>query len=500
MPTLSSFHLKTLFMHNRLLFVLFFLPLAGLCQQIEKVTFNPADSSNGYYLAIAPQSKHIEATVVLIASFGNPEGLLPETRLHNVAYANNMLTIMATMNGAWYANDYAMKRLDALIKHVVDKYHVDPSTFVLAGFDLAGNLALRYTELTHERPAGFIVHPKAVFAVESPVDLFGFWRKCERQIKKNYYPGTVGESKYFLDVMTKENGTIYNQPGNYQKLSPFYMDSDSTGNERYLQNVAVRLYYDTDINWHLKNRRNSLYDTNIPDGSELINRLLLMGNENAEFVSAKQPGMLSNGMRMPYSLSIVDAPECIQWIKSKLGIFDPVTYVPAYTLFTPGKWDLERFPIPIEFAPQIAYKGVEDLRFAPGWGDAASEEYWSYAFLWWLEGKPVLDAATFQQNLKDYYSGLVGRNIISRKIPAEKVVPVNTKITKIKTAANDLATYTGTVSMLDYMAQKPVVLNCVIHVKNCSARTAVIFEVSPKPAGHAVWQNLDKIGNEFECR
>ena len=79
--------------------------------------------------------------------------------------------------------------------------------------------------------------------------------------------------------MTKENGTIYNNSDRYKFLSPFYMEGKSAGNEQYLKNVAVRLYYDIDIEWQLKNRRNSFYDTKMADGSELIKQLLLSGND-----------------------------------------------------------------------------------------------------------------------------------------------------------------------------------------------------------------------------
>jgi hypothetical protein len=53
----------------------------------------------------------------------------------------------------------------------------------------------------------------------------------------------------------------------------------------------------------------------------------------------------------------------------------------SYTLPYPQGWDTELFSIPIQFAPQIAYKGVEDIRFAPGWAKAGSDEYWAYCFL-----------------------------------------------------------------------------------------------------------------------
>jgi hypothetical protein len=470
------------------------------CQNIEKVSFDTADSTSGYYLAIRPQSKEIKGVLVLLSSFMQPENLLPETKLHNVAYANDLLTIVAFMKGKLYADSSAIRRLNIIFKDVATRYTADTAKFALAGYGEAGNIALRYTELTYEHPSQFPVQLKAVFGIDTPVDLFALWNWSEAQIKKNYYPGAVGDAEYYLDVMTKENGTINNNSGTYKKLTPFYSKEETPGNERYLTKVPVRLYYDLDIDWQLKNRRNSFYDTKIPDASELIKRLLLSGNNKAEFMAAKQPGLRNNGMRNPGALSIVDEVECIHWIKRSLNIFDANTWVAPYTLTIPTGWDTEHFPLPPDFAPRMTYKGVEDLRFAPGWGDSTSNGYWSYTYLWWLDGKPKIDANSLQTNLKEYYSGLVGRNITSRKIPSGKVVPTEVMIKKIKTATGDIETYSGNIQMLDYMTQHRIVLNTFIHVKDCGQKhTAVFVEISPKPFSHAIWQQFYKIAEGFQC-
>ncbi|OQP46206.1 hypothetical protein [Niastella populi] len=484
-----------------LVIIAFFLPAVVNGQQIEKVVFNAKDSTSGYYLAVRPQAQEIKGVVILVRSFRGPESLLSETKLHNVAFANNILTVMASMNQKVYADTVAVNRLSLIIRDIITRFSADTSKFVLAGYDYAGNIVLRYTELTYEQPSQFPVQPKAVFTIDSPVDLFGVWHWCERQIKKNYYPPSVGDAKFILDLMTKENGSITAQPGNYKRLTPFYKDAESAGNEQYLKNVAVRLYFDTDVEWQLKNRRNSLYDTNIPDGSELINRLLLAGNTNAEFIQAKQPGMRSNGVRNPSALSIVDEVDCIHWIKRKLDIFDPVTWVPPYNLPIPKGWGVERYAFPIDFAPAISHKGVGDLRFMPGWGDSASEEYWSYAFLWWLKGEPELNANVFKENLKTYYDGLVAGNVTRRKIPAGKVVPVTVTVKAVKPDQDDKETFSGTVNMLDYMAQQPITLNVRIHVRDCKLhnRTVIFFEVSPKPFSHKVWSGMRKVYDNFEC-
>src|SRR3954454_16520002 len=412
------------------LFMLSFLilPLISKSQSIESVVFDTKDSVGSYYLAITPESKEIKGVIVLLTSFLPPESLLPETKLHNVAYVNDILTVVAPMNQKLYADSFAVHRISTILLDIQKRFSADTSRFALAGYDEAGNIALRYTELTYEHPNQFPLQPKAVFAIDAPVDLFGMWHRAERQIKRNFWQGAVGDAHYYLGNMTKENGTIYDNAKRYKELTPFYKDADSIGHEQYLKSVAVRLYYDTDIEWQLKNRRNSLYDTKVPDGSELISRLLILGNNQAEFIAAKQPGMRSNGIRNPNALSIVDEVDCIQWLKRSLGIFDATTWIPPYSLSIPKQWNVERFSLPADFAPAMTYKGVEDLRFTPGWGDSTSQEYWSYAYLWWMEGTSPIDAVTLQDNLKALYSGLVNRNIVSRKIPESKQVPTTATI------------------------------------------------------------------------
>ena len=476
------------------------LPFFANCKAIEKIIFDAKDSTDGYYLAIRPQSKNVKGVLVLFTSFLPPEELLPETKLHNVAYVNDMLTIVASTKQKLYADSITVNRINRLLKDVIKRFSADTSAFVLAGYDDAGSIALRYTELAYENPPSYPLQPKAVFGIDANVDLFGLWHWSENQIEKNYWRGSVGDARYYLDVMTKENGTIYTHPENYERLSPFNKAGETTGNEKYLQKLPVRLYYDIDIEWQLKNRRNSFYDTKIPDASELIKRLLLAGNNEAAFIVSQQPGLKSNGIRHPNSLSIVNEVECIQWIKKCLHIFDANTWIPPYHLLAPGGWDKELFSLPPGFAPQIKYKGIEDVRFAPGWGDVKSDEHWTYGFLWWLEGGPKFDAAILQANLTAYYDGLVARNIVPRNIPANKIIPTTANIKKIKQAPGDEDTYTGTINMLDYHTRQPMTLNCFIHVKNSKIKnhTAIFFEVSPKPFTHAVWQKLFDIEKSFE--
>lgn len=173
----------------------------------------------------------------------------------------------------------------------------------------------------------------------------------------------------------------------------------------------------------------------------------------------------------------------------------------GFKLPTPAGFTTEEFPLPPDFAPLFSYKGVEEIRFHPGWGDSTSKGYWSYVYLWWLNGAPAITEQGLKTNLEAYYDGLVGRNIQSRSIPASKVVRTVVTIKKSATAKTDKATFTGTIAMLDYVTKRPMTLHAIIHVKDAgkSGKSAVIIEVSPQAPGTATWKELGQVHDGFSA-
>jgi len=180
--------------------------------------------------------------------------------------------------------------------------------------------------------------------------------------------------------------------------------------------------------------------------------------------------------------------------------FDGHKWEAPYVLDTLKGWGIERFLIPISFAPSIQYKGVEDIRFTPGWAKKTTSEYWSYAFLWYLDGKVEFDAKTIGNNLKAYYTGLIKVNTDSSKI-ADKLFPVTSSVKSRATEKEDLKTFEGSVTMLDYMSKQPITLNVVIHIRSCMGKdkTFVFHEISPMPFSDDVWKKLHQLWVNFRC-
>jgi hypothetical protein len=79
----------------------------------------------------------------------------------------------------------------------------------------------------------------------------------------------------------------------------------------------------------------------------------------------------------------------------------------------------ETIPFPLDFARDIVHRGLEEIRFSPGWGDPKAPDYFTYAFVWLLEPPAVIDAATLKGDLQSYFSGLMTATGREKQPPLE---------------------------------------------------------------------------------
>jgi hypothetical protein len=480
--------------------------LAANGQYLQKVSYDSTDPNNGYYLATPPASMAIRGVLVVFCTFRSPEALLPETKLHNVASGGNLLTVYASLGAQLAADSVTLARVNTILQHIATKFKADTAAFALGGFGFAGSIVLRYTELTNEYPDRYPIRPRAVFTIAGTVDLTSLWQTSQRQVKRNYPSPALGDARAVTGILKNSLGSPADHPEHYREASPFNHGDEAAGNEQYLDKTAVRLYYDADINWQLDTRRNSLYDTDIPDGSELIDRLMLAGNKNAEFILSKLPGIKSNGVRSDNAMSLVDETDCIQWVKRALHIMtqgNPQAWTPPYRFPLSDGWRQELSYQPNIDHPHFPLRSIEDLHLPAGWPIAGSEEYWSAAYLFWLDPGQKIDAGILQHTLQVYYDDHIAGAVIRRnlKIAPGIIKPVQVTIKQIAAEPDDRDTYTGTISMYDYLGGKPIVLNFFAHIKSCSAQNhlPLFWEISPQPINHPLWARLKEMKQKFSC-
>ena len=159
---------------------------------------------------------------------------------------------------------------------------------------------------------------------------------------------------------------------------------------------------------------------------------------------------------------------------------------------TDSTWGQEIIQIPFWFAEEINYKGVEDIRFAKGWGDVNSPGFWNLVLAWDINLNTKPTTTFFEENLKLYFDGLM--NVVNENknltIPKTKVVLTESKTLKETTH------FTGTVNVYDaFTTKKMILLQVTIdsYYCNTSKKYLPFFKFSPKNFNSDVWKTLNNI-------
>ena len=285
----------------------------------QKIVLDDADPDYGYYFAIAPEE--VKGTLVLLPGFGQiAESVLVSTDLPEQAYQNGLLTIVFAGRNRMTADSVVQEKINAVLLDAKERFSLPEQGIAMGGFSAGGTVALRYTQLSQQFPERFPFRVRAVFMGDSPVDLYHLWKMQEINLQDTLHAVSAEEAKFLQRELKNAYGaTPAEQPEVYDALSPFSLEAGRSQHEQWLKDVAVRTYHDVDINWRLKNRNQSVLYRNYVPSSELINRLMLMGNEEAEFIQTFQTGYRRGDVRHPHSWSIIDAQECVQWLLGVLA-------------------------------------------------------------------------------------------------------------------------------------------------------------------------------------
>jgi len=161
----------------------------------------------------------------------------------------------------------------------------------------------------------------------------------------------------------------------------------------------------------------------------------------------------------------------------------------------PSNWEFERFPLPPSFAPQITYKGFEELRFAPGMFNKDSADYFSYAFVAQLDSATYLGEKEVKNYLEYYFKGLCGSTARDRKLSID-TTQISAIVKRLKGGNLYSTRYEATVNLFGVFTDgAPVKLNMEILVSNSpkKEKTAAIFLASTQAKNEPIWKTLHGI-------
>ncbi|MDY8134457.1 hypothetical protein [Aquimarina sp. 2201CG5-10] len=166
-------------------------------------------------------------------------------------------------------------------------------------------------------------------------------------------------------------------------------------------------------------------------------------------------------------------------------------------LETKNDWRSEVLEFPLIFAGDLKYEGEEHIRFAPGWGEKDSKDYFSYVFLWMIKKDPNLNSSELEGIMNIYFDGLMNTGAITnfsffKKIPE----------TKSSLQQTDKNTFEGSIELYDEFFKKElIVLNAKIKSEYCPVRKKYLvwFYLSPQEKNHQIWNQFIEINLNIKC-
>lgn len=305
---------------NRLLIILAFslFAITGNGQKlsnlkVQKVFLDESDTTKSCYTIIYPSKLPWAGYLFLIPGFGETaENVLQQTDLPKKLSENGILTIVPTFQDgvlSFSVDSLSQQTFDRILEDVTSSHKLIDQRFYVGGFSIGGSCAIKYAEKS-------IIKPKAVFAIDPPLDFERFYNSAKRNIRLSKDGEANRENVYMVDRLEKETGgSPQKKLAEYYNLSPYSFSDTTQTAIKKLINVPLRLYTEPDVNWWLKERGADFTSMNSTECSAMINELNRLGNKNAELITTQNKGYRKpDNRRHPHSWSIVDNDELIKWL------------------------------------------------------------------------------------------------------------------------------------------------------------------------------------------
>jgi len=305
---------------KKLAFLTFYtlLTFFSIGQKLEIIYLNSKDSTIDRYTAVVPEKTPIKAFMFLLDGFGGQD-ILQQTDLPIYAAKEGILTILPILKtGVFYfgIDSASQKSLNTQIKHVINKFQLQGKDFYIGGFSIGGSCVIKYAEIVGKDIDA--IKPKAVFAVDPPLDFERFYNGAKRVVRLSLPTQVNGEVTYMIDRIEKEmRGTPQTAKENFCSLSPYSFSDTTQRAVKALVNTPIMIITEADIQWWLSQRGYDYSYINVTDQAAMVNELQRLGNTKAVLITTSDKGFRKpNNMRHPHSWSIVDKEKLINWLLS----------------------------------------------------------------------------------------------------------------------------------------------------------------------------------------
>ncbi len=188
-----------------------------------------------------------------------------------------------------------------------------------------------------------------------------------------------------------------------------------------------------------------------------------------------------------------------------LGVVAQEAAGPAFVFDTgTPPWRGERIQLPPGFAPDLGWKGVEEIRFAPGMFEAGSDSFFSYVLVFSLEPGSDTSEVALKREVLTYYRGLSHAVMKSKQLAVDTAgftvaLEKAAQAESVPAGAKEVAAYSGKLTWIEpFATQKDQTLHLEVHVWQHGGRPVVLSCVSPvAPNSGALWKTLRDIRAKF---
>ena len=167
-------------------------------------------------------------------------------------------------------------------------------------------------------------------------------------------------------------------------------------------------------------------------------------------------------------------------------------------------WRGERIELPASFAKDMQVKGVEEIRFAPGMFKPDSPQFFSYVFVFAVNGKDSFTDKVIERELMTYYKGLCKAVMRS---PNLDVSGFKLSMSKDEKASNgppnatNLVQYSAKLDWIEpFATKKPQKLNFEIQSYSIpdSESSFLFVAASPSNTDTEVWTKMRAVRAAIE--
>ena len=167
-------------------------------------------------------------------------------------------------------------------------------------------------------------------------------------------------------------------------------------------------------------------------------------------------------------------------------------------------WRGERIPLPPDFAPDLGWKGVEQIRFAPGMFQPETPDFFSYILVFLLEPEAAITEEAVEKEFLVYYQGLA-KAVMGSKGATVDVSTFSIELDAVEDltptpeSAEKSAGYRGILKWTEpFATMKPQTLYFEVTTWTYEGKPVVLSCVSPvEPDAEDPWKALREIRRTF---